>query len=304
MLAANNTTINSQVKYTLENGNKTNHAYLRQKASGIGTFLFFCIITASLYLGWQYRDIAYLTAESGIGYALGITGGLMMLLLLLYPLRKRISALRIMGPIKHWFRLHMILGILGPTLILFHCNFNLGSLNSNVALICMLIVASSGLLGRYFYARIHHGLYGSKATLLEMQQESHWHQAHLLEDLSFFPQLQSELKRYEQSAIQANKGLFSFIKIRLFSLTTYFGAIALWRQCKKAICHEIPDKNLRKQQLAATRANLKIYFRAVRQMADLTYYQRLFSAWHILHLPLFVMMLVTGIIHVIAVHMY
>ena len=36
----------------------------------------------------------------------------------------------------------------------------------------MLIVAGSGLIGRYLYARIHHGLYGQKATLNELRSEA------------------------------------------------------------------------------------------------------------------------------------
>ena len=34
----------------------------------------------------------------------------------------------------------------------------------------MLVVSGSGLFGRYFYARIHHGLHGRKADLAELKQ--------------------------------------------------------------------------------------------------------------------------------------
>jgi hypothetical protein len=43
---------------------------------------------------------------------------------------------------------------------------------------------------------------------------------------------------------------------------------------------------------------------AVRRVAELSTYERLFSLWHVLHLPLFFMLLVAGIVHVIAVHVY
>jgi hypothetical protein len=32
--------------------------------------------------------------------------------------------------------------------------------------------------------------------------------------------------------------------------------------------------------------------------------ERLFALWHLLHMPLFIMLVATGIIHVIAVHLY
>lgn len=277
---------------------------VRQNASSIGTILFFSAVALVLYQGWQVRDIAYLTAESGIGYWLGIAGGVMMLVLLLYPLRKRVKALRLLGPIKQLFRMHMVLGVLGPTLILFHCNFQLGALNSNVALICMSVVAASGLLGRYFYVHIHHGLYGSQATVRELLQESSWQLEQLVDELHYIPQLQERLKAYEKSALTAGHGWLSFITIPWLSVTSKLAYITLWRQCRQAIQDEVTNAQLRKQQLRKTRKNLIAYFRATRRVAAFTFYTRLFSSWHILHLPLFVMMMITGIIHVIAVHMY
>src|SRR5262249_23263690 len=58
---------------------------------------FAAVVTAGLLYGWQNSDEGYLTPESGIGYALGIIGGSAMLLLLGYPLRKRLASLKIIG---------------------------------------------------------------------------------------------------------------------------------------------------------------------------------------------------------------
>ena len=63
----------------------------------------------------------------------------------------------------------MVLGVVGPILVLFHANFHLGATNSNVALICMLLVAGSGVIGRYIYTRMHAHLDGSEDTLEELQ---------------------------------------------------------------------------------------------------------------------------------------
>jgi hypothetical protein len=125
--------------------------------------IFFVIVTALLCLGWYLPTERYITPKRGLGYAFGIVGGSLMLLLFLYSARKRIRGPRILGSTAAWFRFHMVLGILGPLCILYHSNFALGAV-SNVALFCMLTVAGSGLTGRYIYARIHHGLYGSKPS--------------------------------------------------------------------------------------------------------------------------------------------
>ena len=130
------------------------------------------IVVVVLFLGWLASEEEYLTPKSGLGYWLGIYGGVTMLLLLIYSIRKRLKRARWLGPIPLWFRLHMIFGITGPVLIMFHANFKLGSLNSNVAFFTMLTVAGSGIVGRYFYGKIYLGLYGRKAEVEEILAEA------------------------------------------------------------------------------------------------------------------------------------
>ena len=43
---------------------------------------------------------------------------------------------------------------------------------------------------------------------------------------------------------------------------------------------------------------------AGRRTAEYRAYARLFSFWHVLHMPLFFMLLVAGIVHVVAVNIY
>ena len=113
------------------------------------------------------------------GYNLGLAGGLMMLVLLLYPLRKRVKFFSKMGALPTWFKWHMVLGILGPLTIIFHSTYHVyipfihptGSPNAAVAMLCMLLVSGSGTFGRFFYTKIHHGLYGRQATVNELQAE-------------------------------------------------------------------------------------------------------------------------------------
>jgi hypothetical protein len=140
-------------------------------ATQLPALAFAAVVAAALIYGWQMRDEGHLTPESGVGYWLGIGGASAMLLLLGYPLRKRLTGLKILGSVTGWFRVHMMLGVIGPALILLHANFKLGSLNSNVALLAMLTVASSGLIGRYLYGRIHLGLYGRRAQIAELQAD-------------------------------------------------------------------------------------------------------------------------------------
>ena len=108
----------------------------------------FSVVVALLW-GFNAHLDHYLAPDRGLGYALGIIGGSLMLVLLIYPARKRIEWLNVIGGVPIWYRAHMTLGIVGPLLVLFHSNFSLGATNSNVALFCMLAVSGSGLIGRY-----------------------------------------------------------------------------------------------------------------------------------------------------------
>ena len=162
----------------------------------------FSLVTLALLIwGDRFPTQQYITPQTGAGYALGIAGGSAMLLLLVYPARKRVPALRFMGTTKHWFQAHMVLGIVGPVLILFHSNFSLGATNSNVALACMLVVSGSGLFGRYFYTRIHHGLHGRRASLAELREYAEklrW----VTTNVDFLPDLVARIESEEHAIVE------------------------------------------------------------------------------------------------------
>jgi hypothetical protein len=126
-------------------------------------------VAGLLYWGYYAHLERYISPQRGLGYWLGIVGGSMMVLLLIYSARKRAAWLAWLGTIPAWFEIHMTLGIVGPILVLFHSNFKLGATNSNVALICMLIVAASGVVGRYIYTRLHARLDDHELTLEQLK---------------------------------------------------------------------------------------------------------------------------------------
>jgi hypothetical protein len=55
---------------------------------------------------------------------------------------------------------------------------------------------------------------------------------------------------------------------------------------------------------ADMQARIARYFRSLRRAGSLAVYERLFSLWHVLHLPLIVLLIITAIVHVVAVHLY
>jgi hypothetical protein len=266
----------------------------------LGLLAGFAAIAAGLLLPTE----RYLHPQYGTGYWFGIAGGSLMLLMLVYPVRKRVRSLAIPGSVPFWFRLHMAFGIAGPIAILYHSNFSLGATNSNVALACMLVVAGSGLIGRYLYARIHHGLYGRLATLREFAGAAEGLKSH---DgaLRLLPGLVGELEKAE-----ARIGEPAPLAIRPIRAAWRAGreAARLRRLARNAVAMAAAQTPaLRPERERFTRAAcgyVSARLRAARRVAEFEACERLFAAWHILHLPLFVMLLVVGVVHVIAVHVY
>ena len=271
--------------------------------------LFATAVIVLLIAGWRLRDAEYTVADQGLGYALGIVGGVMMLTLLLYPLRKKARFMRNWGALRHWFRLHMLLGILGPVAILFHCNFHLGATNSNVALFCMLVVSGSGLIGRYAYTRIHFGLYGRRATLEELAKNSGLIAGDMQGALAELPDVVRDLQDFQARATRPYSGLLRGL---IAALLLGFAAARTRRRTLRALNvalrqrarTEAWDRRILRARQAHLRGLIESYIASVRQVAEFTAYERLFAFWHVLHIPLFFMLLLAGIVHVFAVHVY
>lgn len=276
--------------------------------SGRSALPFALAVLVMLYLGWEWRDAGYLNAEHGLGYALGIVGGVMMTLLLLYPLRKKQVSLFRWGPIRHWFRMHMLFGVLGPVMILFHANFQLGAINSNVALISMLLVAGSGLVGRYIYTRIHYGLYGARSSLGGLQERlaaAKGGFANLFRSIpeaaDALTQLESWLLRERSAPVRLLN--FPWVILRCWYTRRRIVHLMHSKLMRHGDRSDWPVEKTRRAQRVAARF-VASYIENLRRVAEIGAYERMFSWWHILHLPLFMMMLLAGIVHVIAVHMY
>ena len=65
--------------------------------SRYGALAGYAIAALAVWVGWLGRDQRNIHAEYGLGYALGILGGSLMLILLLYSFRKRVRWLARFG---------------------------------------------------------------------------------------------------------------------------------------------------------------------------------------------------------------
>lgn len=268
------------------------------------------VVALALIAGaWIAGRLELYTPGSDPGYYMGLVGSVLMALLLLYPLRKRVGFLRRVGELPHWFKLHMFLGIAGPVLVIYHSMLKVGSLNAAVAFYSMLVVAGSGIIGRFIYTKIHHGLYGRQATLRERQEQLGLAGDSLKSKFHFAPRVEQSLKTLEAyAADQTRPGLLG---ARRFVAITARARYVYWRSMREvqrilsraAVERGWPQEE-REHRVRVARRMLRGYLREIQDVAQFRTYVRLFSLWHVLHVPFVFMLVFSAIVHVVYVHMY
>ncbi len=162
-----------------------------------------------------------------------------MLAQLLYPLRKRFRSLKFLGPVKHWFRSHMIIGTVGTLAALYHCNFSPGAFNSRVALYSALLVAGSGFVGRYIYSKIHQGLYGRRTTLTELLSRVAAAKPTDPRIARFVPELSTRLATFDRTVLKPPTSLAGCVVLPLkVALRTRYECFALLRFVRRRLLVE------------------------------------------------------------------
>ena len=251
-----------------------------------------CLVSAwAVAIGGWTRASSDLVPDEGVGYALGVIGLACMVSLLGYSLRKRWRAIRGVGRLTTWFQIHMLLGLLGPVAILYHCNFRLGSLNSNVALMSALAVSGSGVVGRLLYTRIHYGLSARRATLDVVRSEVEQVRSEI-GALGHNTRLWEELLALEEGVIRPKSGV-------LDELWAYLTLGTRSRSARRRALRLV-----RGGGSADLRGAVGRHVRAVRRIGGLHVYERIFGLWHVLHLPLCFLLFLAAAVHVMAVHLY
>lgn len=272
------------------------------------------VLAIPVYKGMLYKPG---NGFSYFSYWIGIVGSVMMLLMLLYPIRKHLAFARNWGALRYWFMLHMMFGIGGPILVLFHTTFHIKSLNATVSLVSMLLVAISGVIGRFIYRRIHQGLYGHQSNLKELQKAVESNQEKISSVLMEAPEIGDKLKRFRDLAMSQSgthraqdKGFILGRAWRFMTLGWYRRKLAFRcaEELRRAVIFLAKSQHwtAHQQEVHWQEAVDKVnsYLDTVQQAAQFSAYERLFRLWHILHSPFVWLLGFSAIVHVVAVNMY
>ena len=266
-------------------------------------------VVVVIALAWFVATSEPYKAKSSFGHNLGWVGGGMMFIMLAYSLRKRFRFLNGLGQLRYWFQMHMVFGIVGPLLALFHSTFKIGAMNSRIALYSMLLVAGSGIIGRFVYRHIHHGLYGRKATLAEVEQQMKEGAESLNTVFGSVPSIGEKLAGFQSFAFRKLDGAwahtwhFLILRIRGRSI-----ARAARREARHAVDRMGREQNWSRGELLFHRRSAKEqinnYVDAIYSTATFVTWERLFALWHVVHVPFIYLFFISVVVHVIAFYMY
>ncbi len=277
---------------------------------GLGTYVVLILAVAALVYGYLTRNRDTFVPYEGAGYYIGIFGGSGMLLQLAYSSMKRLRFFRRIAASRTLFQMHMVLGLAAPILILYHCNFSWGAKNSNVALGTMLAVVVSGLIGRIVYRHIHFGYHGARANANELLDHSRQLLSQIETDIGgTHGQIATKLSNFAALPVFHARSLgrqfaAAFVipfKVRLARLR--FGAM-IRRVVTENAARNGWSKAEQQQHRKLAQIHVNDFLASFSTASQLAFWERLFSLWHLLHVPLFYLLLASGVAHVVAVNWY
>ncbi len=271
--------------------------------------LVYLVLVLLVWGAWQITQLDLFTPGDDTGYWLGVSGAVMMLMLFTYPLRKHFRFARFLGTIKGVFLVHMVLGIGGPLLILLHSNFRTQSINAAVAFYSMIIVAVSGVVGKFLFFRVNRGLHGVKSDLSSLQRKAGMAMDDARSRLAFAPQIDERLKAFSQRELDAiDTPLDAFRRVFVLPISQFLTYRKSVAELEKLLPRMAKNQSWSREDLQRRRRKAKKlvhkYLEAVVRVSQFTAYTRLFSYWHVAHIPFVYLLIVTTLVHIFAVHAY
>ena len=264
----------------------------------------FIVITA---LSWLIISNTNFLTNSNFSYNAGLFGGFLMLCSIFYALLKRIRFIYAMGHNETWFYAHLVCGVLGTMIILFHTTFQIKSLNSGVALFCLTLVIVSGIFGRYICTllsyqvqKIYHRI-GEQEVSLINSLAKHGHNTDKT--------VKSGISRLLATGLGKRFHWYTNI-INLFKLPVQaiFLYLSLSKNLKVVFNKISTDAGWSngefKSTLSENRSLARRYVKNIYLLSTSQLTSDILSYWRTLHTSVLYLLTITAVLHILAVHMY
>ncbi len=235
--------------------------------------------------------------SKGIWHPVGWTGSGMMVVMMLYSVRKRAGFMRSFGSLRHWLSAHMFLGIMGPVLVTFHTTFKFNGIIAT-SFWSMIITMIFGILGRYIYIQIPRSLAGTELRVQDIERMVQTIDSRLGEFSKGInvAELCKSIDISEKGP--ENSG---WLKSLLFMLRDDIVISYRLRKLDSVLrkTHHLPWKVRRKVDFLIQK---KAAF--TRRMNYLSTTHKILHYWHIFHVPLAIVMFLIMILHVFVYYLF
>jgi hypothetical protein len=224
------------------------------------------------------------------GHGIGIVGSAMVLLLLLYSARKRERLGLRFGPLSRWLDIHIFFGVIGPLLITLHTAMKFHGIVS-VSYFSMVIVALSGVFGRYVYMQIPRDARGHALGIEEAQKRVQALRVSLADHLP--PDAVEGITRFAGAAGEYNLSAPKAVMRTFVHDLTHPMRQRKLRKFLRAGTRKLPKEEIREVERLAREQSVM-----VRRVAMADTMTRLLHYWHVFHKPFAYIMIAIMFVHV------
>ena len=248
---------------------------------------------------WERPDSALhalLRPSGSVGHDLGWVGaGMIVTGVLLYSSRKRVPYLQGRGPMRTWLAVHIYLCLVGPILVSFHTALKLRGLGV-YSYWSMMIVAASGVVGRWLYQQFPRTIRGKEMSLEEIRADQAEVRSRLEGEFGLSAAALAEVDALAERSVRRIRSSSGDGALAL-PLLLVDDALRPWRLAalrrRLGAEHHLPRRE--------AHALLELIGRQVateRRIAFLGTFRRFFTYWHVTHLVFFIAMFVLLVLHV------
>lgn len=253
------------------------------------------LVAWALWNGWDFyltsladrahhEDFRQFRPAGRVGHGLGLLGSAMILLLLLYSLRKRVKLLNRLGDLSVWLRYHIFLGVAGPVLITLHTSGKIGGLVA-ISYWSMAAVALSGVFGRYLYQQIPRNVLGEAMSSDAVESRNEEILVELAGTHGLDDRALGALERAALAPVENHSAVWALAVLPWHNLRLR-SRLRVWMR----------DGNLQINKDATELA--RIWVLQTRRLHLFHTIRDLFHYWHVFHKPFAIIMIVVMLIHV------
>lgn len=237
----------------------------------------------------------WLRPSGYVGQSAGIAALTIFLFLWLYPLRKKFRWLAFTGAVARWLDVHVAAALVLPLLVTIHAGWRFGGV-IGLGFWALMVVWSSGVIGRYIYARIPRSRSGVELDRNEIAAE----RRRLLEQIASETGLDVQLVERTLATEAPSAGLGALATLRRMIADDRTRRRAA-RRLRELCTARSGARGRRGRNVSRAVALARREMALTQQARLLDATHDLFRYWHVAHRPVAIGALVAVLVHVAVV---